>query len=339
MPGCVDTVAQMILAGASGDSALATLRETYHTLATLSSAASRVRTAIFTILNGGDSRCIEYNDSELRSLANPVVDAFLALPPSLQYDVQRTHASNPTWDEDAEAALTRLRVLPSACDALKLTQRDAVALKRKREEAILAKNETLIVVSDPAALLRGAAASLECATPKDSFGHLILPLLIVSGRRLTEICNGRSTFTPMPNTHRVLFDGQLKKKGRAVPYEIPLLVPFALFERGLRALREKQGVQVCERTNEQVKNLYQGNVQRFLSKGALRGAPEDIHIHDLRTTYFAFVWEMFVSPWSFSRTCCRVLGHETMQESLSYQNVRLEMVGEMRGSLGPLFEE
>jgi len=58
MPGCVDTVAQMILAGASGEAALATLRETYHTLATLSSAASRVRTAIFATLDGGDSRCI-----------------------------------------------------------------------------------------------------------------------------------------------------------------------------------------------------------------------------------------------------------------------------------------
>ena len=66
MPGCVDTVAQMILAGASGEAALATLRETYHTLATLSSAASRVRTAIFATLDGGDSRCIEYDDSELR---------------------------------------------------------------------------------------------------------------------------------------------------------------------------------------------------------------------------------------------------------------------------------
>ena len=338
MPGCVDTVAQMILAGASGEAALATLRETYHTLATLSSAASRVRTAIFATLDGGDSRCIEYDDSELRSLADPVVNAFLALPPSEQYHVQRTHASNPTWADDAEAALARLRVLPRACDALKLTQRDAVALKRKREEAILRKNEEMIVVSDAEALLRAAATALERASPKHSFGRLILPLLLVSGRRLTEICNGRSVFTPVPHMHRALFEGQLKKKGRAEAYEIPLLVPFALFDRGLRALREKQGVQICEHSNAKVKSLYQGNVQRLLSRGALRGAPDGIHIHDLRTAYFAYVWELFASPWSFSRTCCRVLGHETMQESLSYQNVRLEGAGELRGSLGPLFE-
>ena len=47
----------------------------------------------------------------------------------------------------------------------------------------------------------------------------------------------------MPHAHRALFEGQLKKKGRAEAYEIPLLVPFALFDRGLRALREKQALE------------------------------------------------------------------------------------------------
>ena len=71
---------------------------------------------------------------------------------------------------------------------------------------------------------------------------------------------------------------------------------------------------------------------------ALTGAPAGIHTHDLRTTYVAFVWLAFTSPWSFSRTCCRILGHDSMQESLSYQNVRLDGAGALQGSLGPLME-
>ena len=332
--GAIDAIADRILAGGSGDAALAALRQTYHTLSSLSSAASRVRTAI---LDRG-VRCREYDDSELRGLADPRVDAFLALPPKEQYAIQRAHASHPTWSDDAEGALARLRILPSACDALRLGRRDVVALKRKREAAILRKNEAMIVVPDALALLRAATAALERASPDDSFGHLIVRLLLVSGRRLTEITNGRSTFTPVPHTHRALFHGQLKKRGRAEAYEIPLLVPFAVFDHGLCALRAKQGAQIREKTNEQIKNLYQSNVQRLLSSGALTGAPAGIHTHDLRTTYVAFVWLAFTSPWSFSRTCCRILGHDSMQESLSYQNVRLDGAGALQGSLGPLME-
>ena len=40
MPDCTAAVAEMILAGASGAAALARLQETYHTPATISSAAS-----------------------------------------------------------------------------------------------------------------------------------------------------------------------------------------------------------------------------------------------------------------------------------------------------------
>ena len=326
----IDSIAQMIMSGVAASTALDELKATYTTPGSLNSAMSRVRAAI---LDSGH-RCAEYDDSELRKLGDATVNAFLALPPREQYQIQRAHASRPSWLPRSEAALARLRILPPALDAFRLSDRDTLALKRKREAAVVAKNESLLVVPDAAALLGAAAAALQAATPRDSYATLLLPLLLVSGRRLSEIANGRSTFTQLPHEHTCMFDGQLKKKGTAKPYVIPILVPFRLFANGLRVLREKQRGETL--TNAQAKNRYQGNLQRDLSHGALRGMPQQCHIHDLRATYMVAVCELFVSPWTFSRTAMACLGHESMQESLCYQSVRLEGISNLRGSLGPL---
>ena len=69
---------------------------------------------------------------------------------------------------------------------------------------------------------------------------------------------------------------------------------------------------------------YQGNAQRALDGGILP-LPK-VHIHDLRTIYTAAVGEMYVSPVSAPRMAMRILGHETLLDSLAYANVRLEHV-------------
>ena len=90
-----------------------------------------------------------------------------------------------------------------------------------------------------------------------------LPLLLVTGRRLAEIMNGRSKFTPIEDQpYHARFTGQLKRKRGDESemedsdneddgydseddstYKIPLLVPFDTFEKGWKALREKQEIQ------------------------------------------------------------------------------------------------
>ena len=122
------------------------------------------------------------------------------------------------------------------------------------------KNAKLIVIKDAAQLLRVVASMLEEATPTLSDAQLILPLLLASGRRTSALLNGRSTFLPLPEAHYCLFGGQLKKKGAAVAYRIPLLVPYELFDRGLRALRAKQGE--AQVSNAEASRKYQGNLGR-----------------------------------------------------------------------------
>eukprot|EP00966_Prymnesium_polylepis_P134534 3109462-Prymnesium_polylepis.1 len=81
-------------------------------------------------------------------------------------------------------------------DGFALTKEQSLGLKRKRETAQLAKNECLVVVLDADALLEATRAMLQTASPTDTFGRLILPLLLVTGRRLTEVLSSRSTFAP-----------------------------------------------------------------------------------------------------------------------------------------------
>lgn len=325
----IDQVAEALRSGSvSGEEAIKMLQQTYTTEASINTALTRVRIAI---LDG--PHCPEYDDSILRSFNDPEIDALLDMRPHDQYRLQRQHASHPTWGDEKEAALARLRILPPACDTFCLTKQQTIQLKRKREDSQIKKNESLIRIDAPT-LLRVVTTLLEDASPTTSFAKLILPLLVASGRRLTEICNGRSTFTAVDDTeYACIFDGQLKKRGKATPYRIPLLVPFPAFTKALRALRTKQGA-IQELTNAQVKNRYQGNTQNAIA--VILPMPKGVHIHDLRSTYMAFVSIQFRSPYTFARTAMLCLGHDTLLESLVYNNVVLDNADALRGSLGEL---
>jgi len=58
------------------------------------------------------------------------------------------------------------------------------------------------------------------------------------------------------------------------------------------------------------------------------------HIHDLRAIYASYVCRMFVNAESDNRVLMRCLLHETLAESLSYTNVRLENDTPLSGCLG-----
>jgi len=321
----IAAVARRLVDGADAETAIAALRETYTTTASLSTAMSLVRAAVLEA-----ERVVD--DAPLRAHArHPEVAAFLALPLREQYRLQREHARNPTWPPEAEAALAALRLLPPNMDGFALTRRETLDLKRRREEAQLARQEAPLVVADAPRLLRAATAMLASATASTSFPRLILPLLLVSGRRFAEVVNGRSSFTPTAHPYLCIFNGQLKKRGRAQPYTIPLLVPFAAFERALRVLREKQGG--AELANGVAKDRYGANAQRALADGVLVGLPS-CHLHDLRSAYVALVDHVYQCPFTFNRLAMRILGHDCLTESLCYNHVKL--AGGSRGSLGPL---
>jgi hypothetical protein len=74
-----------------------------------------------------------------------------------------------------------------------------------------------------------------------------------------------------------------------------------------------------------------------LETGGLPGVPFFCHIHDLRSIYVAFVDNLFVSPVSTPRMAMKLLGHETLLDSLAYSSAKAENVGPLFHSIGPLY--
>ena len=182
---------------------------------------------------------------------------------------------------------------------------------------------------------------LEAASDQASIARLVIPLLIVSGRRSVEILSDRSTFAPTANEYEAVFSGAVKKRGKAAPFTIKLLAPYKTFALGLVALRQRQAKLggVSHLTNAQLSNRYHERLRDEMDKLASGGTlslPTGLTVHELRDVYSALVQHCFTSTWALARTTQHALGHASMDMSLSYNRVRVTDSEGLRGALGPL---
>lgn len=232
-----------------------------------------------------------------------------------------------------------------------LTHAEVIKYKKDSAEALRKKNENVISIHEPGSLLEAAVAMLETCSSDKSLGSIVLPLLLVSGRRTSELLNARSTFAPAPSPYYTFFTGQLKTKGKSETYMIPLLCPYSTFCIGLNAMREKIGETVSELTEKQINQRFQSKLQLEINRGALPHLPQnrllpsgknEITPHSLRSMYTAFVFHCFTVPCTFNRMCMRICGHAEMSESLCYNAMRLEggaeVMADLRGKFGVLHQ-
>ena len=192
---------------------------------------------------------------------------------------------------------------PDSMKTFKPSRREVVTLKKAQEAARLGKSDQVLVIPDFDKLLKTVEGLLDTASPTDTNARLLIPLLIASGRRLSEVCSPRSTFSPTDHPYHCLFSGQLKQKKGSIangqtaaspPYVIPLLVPYSLFAKGLAAFRMKQFSESTDRrraktavdtlTTAQIKTRYQWPFQVALEANRVISLPP-CHIHDLRALY------------------------------------------------------
>ena len=353
--------AQQLLDGVNGAIVKERLRYTYadgtrtepRPISSLHSEMTNVRKAV----SCRGLRSADYDPSTLRELAvsEPDIAAFLSAPIGVQMAIQESHATKPTWSHEAELALASLQLQSRTMESFKLSHEEVIELKRQQEAAVVAKNDNPITVPDY--VLKAVTTMLENATPDQSYASLILPLLLVTGRRTAELCNGKSIFAPAPEGEMyAVFTGQLKKKeGTATPYTIPLLVPYRTFQHAWMALRHKQSepssysnIAAGSLSNKQINHRFSKTLDRALNPGhwyqskknkpkpsLITGLPLGLHAHDLRCIYVALVFHCYRCPASFLRTIMKVLGHETMKDSMPYATVRIEGEG-WRGAFGSL---
>ena len=217
-----------------------------------------------------------------------------------------------------------------------LSSEETQALKKQRLTAKMARQDETLVIPDIERLLNRARHLLENATDSTSMSRLILGLALVSGRRCTELTNGRSKFLPVTGRPcHTEFHGQLKQKDPQ-RYIIPLLVPHTLFDHCLQILREKQG-DVSGLTNEQCKQRYAPNANAALTRGELVGMPTGAHVHQLRAVYAKIVYHFWDSPWEINRLAQLILGHMSIEESIGYVgSVTIRGGDALRGAWGRL---
>lgn len=223
--------------------------------------------------------------------------------------------------EGLDKRFKAIKFLPNHTKSLKITSNESISCRNREREARVEKNQSVIDIENSNALLRDAIQTLETATTATSYPKLCCALLLVTGRRMTEIMNGKSSFDASKDSeYACIFTGQLKKQSAAKPYKIPLLCKYATLKHGIGTLRKKQGDSVKDLNNDEVSKKYNKNVRRSL-KAIF---PTVKTPHDIRGVYARMVFEAFTfDKLTFARVAMLSLGHASLTESLSYNHIHI----------------
>ena len=276
---------------------------------------------------------------------------------------ERTLSSLHNLMTDVRSSFTD-ETLPSSMATFKLTREEVVSLKQGQELAQLHKNEHMLVIPDARALLKRTEELLLSAKPTHSNPRLLLPLLLVSGRRLSEMTSPRVSYSPVAeHPYYCTAVGILKKRQEAFTGRIPLLVPWTTFKAGLDAWRQKQRAETTDKrrlrakkaldelTNKELKVRYDLPMTVAIQRNYVFTLPmymrhnkdreltlQHCKVHDLRAIYAAFVFALYDCDESFNRAAMRACLHDSLSESLSYSHVRLDGTEGLHDCLGPLLK-
>ena len=324
-----DVAASMLLeGGATGDQVMAFLRSKCTTEAALSCTVSRVRQSVIATLSPPTAQ-LEEALAPFRS--EDGVSGFLQLP-SLNEMVrlQAAHRADPRWSDAAEAALASVSLLPPEVDKLRLSARESAGLKRTREVSLLKRQEHVTHVHRAHEWVCYATAMARAATVTMSPAQIALPLLLLCGRRTTELLNGLSTFTPTERATVVRFRGAIKKRGADSEFPIPLLCDSATFLHALGVLRVVQAGE--QLPPDECNQRYAWPLKMLLSTVFPALACD---VHQLRSVYASLAYHLYSSSMTFNRAAMLFLGHEKIGTSLSYNRVLIHDAG-VAGSYGPM---
>jgi hypothetical protein len=284
------------------------LRESCKTVAALSVCISRIRSAIIPKL------LMPTCEALYPYMLEDGVASFMSASLAEKVTIQRAHRVDHCWSFAAEIALKSLNLLPANVEGLKLTEMELVQLSRVRESALINKQEVVHVYA-AGTWLEHVISLARTSDITFSFARLALPLLILSGRRTTEIMNGKSTFLPSPmSTTTAWFTGQIKRRGAETSYEIPLLCDYDTFAYCLAVLREKQ-------KGEQLDAIACNNrYHKSLNIETRRVCPQAKSVHSFRAMYGTYAFHLYKTSVTFNRCLMLILGHEKLGVSLSYNN-------------------
>jgi hypothetical protein len=224
-------------------------------------------------------------------------------------------------------ALTRYRnavkeIAPNhiALNFLKLTIDEQLELKQGYKTQLYTDHTNLRPV-DPEKLIIKGTELLKA----DSYLNLSLGLMLVTGRRATEILKTAQMSLATPDT--VIFQGQLKTKNsdnaQTQPYEIPTLCDSSLVVEALAKLRTLRDF--SDLTPDQVHSRSNKSLNESI-KRQFKGLIDNPSPKDLRACYAQICHEYFC-PRHISQTAyfAKILGHseQDLATAQSYQDFYL----------------
>lgn len=329
-------MAELLLAGVEGSTVIARMidaTEAFNTDCSLLNYVSRVRRMV---LDADDPRRFHPDRAAAlaafrRRLGGTDVDAqcrargldFLASSLQRQRKIARLHRKRALCmgHPEVDELFRQIRLLPANMDSFHVPAAVADSCRRQGVRRTIRKNEGVLLVPEASAHLDRAVALLDTCSMRTSVSAIGFALLLVSGRRMAEIFNGRSRFSAGPNAQSAIFDGQLKRDDPQ-PYAIPLLCTFASFSRGWAVLLEKLGD--ARLSNNEVHTRYASNLNRAIKRKLF---VPDASSHDCRRFYIRAVYEGYAyeseTSYTFNRVAMAFLGHSSLEESLKYNTVRL----------------
>lgn len=239
-----------------------------------------------------------------------------------KYKMLKKHKRKEFCLEDSEVdeAFKAIKLLNPRIADFKTSASDWEICKRSGRQRTLDRNRNRVTVEDSMQYLTRAREIVKTCNQRTSLGLLGFALMLTSGRRMSEIFNGRSVFRLGSNACSALFTGQLKTDIRK-EYEIPLLCKFEHFAKALDCLRKKQK-DVGNLTNDEVNAKYSSNLNKLLK--AKLFFPQSTN-HDCRRFYIQAIWKGYAyeKQHTFNAVAMQFLGHGDLQESLNYNYLLL----------------
>lgn len=303
----VKTMKDRLVQGDEAEIIMNTVRERYQSINSVRTRANQIRMAYDGPLDDeGEEvaarlRSMCATDDERRR-----VEALVA-----SYGRHRWTESNPANSRLDDAVREyRIHLLPHRVRECDVGRDELADIKKARKHRVTARHDDAPVI-DLSRLLRHARAVVRMP---HTFGKydVILALLALTGRRTTEILNGKSKLKAV-GSHALLFDGQLKTHDPQ-PYVIPVLASAA-------EIVATQAMLACSEVddNRAVSRAHQSGIGRRLRANDAYGKNGVTHVHALRGIYALGVFNLFEcgnrTIVSTTRAC---LGHASSDEGLAY---------------------
>ena len=249
---------------------------------------------------------------------------------------------DPSTRSREEKVIAQLELIPAKIKRLKLSAQDAEDIRRFSETKLNERSQEVLLPTAQAVrnlVLKAErilfdAFSMTEIKSKAQAAEIVCALALCTGRRASELLGPVNSFhKPKDGPNLANFSGQLKTGLQAkTQYTIPLLAPLEHVKHAKELLQGRYPVaadanteylhkRFCRFLHESVQWVKQ-DLRDGSEPKMQREIEKRFHFHSLRELYACVTFEVFQSTYSMHGWIRLVLGHNELNVSKAYSNIR-----------------